>query len=159
MRRSSSSVFRASSADERSGSGAGPYSLLSHAIRSVRVAVAPDSPNVVGSAMGSVLGAPTSVFCRPLAKPNARSGASVRMGGTVARWRPSHPVTIAGQDVFTDCATCADGTLRNGSVVYFPEQQVVVTAKEYGADDDRFANAVLSSALTVDVDANGSTAG
>jgi hypothetical protein len=85
MRRSSSIVFNASSADDLSGSGAGPYSFLSQFVRSVRVAVAPEMPNVAGSEMGRVCGAPTSVFCSPLEKPNARSGASVRMGGTLAR--------------------------------------------------------------------------
>ena len=57
-----------------------------------RVAVAPDSPNVAGSEIGSVFGAPMSVFCKPLEKPNARNGASVRMGdaGQVPAQPPRH---------------------------------------------------------------------
>ena len=44
-------------------------------------------------AIGSVFGAPTSVFCRPAATPMPRSSASGFIGGMLMRCRPSQPVT------------------------------------------------------------------
>ena len=67
--------------------------------------------------IGSVRGAPTSVLANPFEMPSARSGASVRMGVDVARWRPSQPVTtVVSAGLPTSMKRCASKCEREGLV-------------------------------------------
>ncbi len=83
----------------------------------MRVLEVPERPKFAGSGIGSVSGAPTSVWGRPKANPMPRSAASTCIGGRLARCRPSQPVTtLRSPGLPISMKNCASKCDRDGSV-------------------------------------------
>jgi quercetin dioxygenase-like cupin family protein len=62
------------------------------------------------------------------------------------------PTRVNGTDAFTDCATCTTGPFADGSILYFPDQRVVLTASVFGTG---LNEQIFRTARVVDTDVHG----